>query len=937
MTPRSTGTSLAEGVQPSINQQSAPDQHLKVLRIKTFGGLSLERDGVRIEGTSPRRAALLAVLAAAGPRGVTRDRLLLLLWPDSTEERARHNLAQLVYATQKALGAEVLESAGAEVRLAASVGSDVAEFHDAEGRRDWERMVTLYEGPFLDGFVLPDAVEFDQWAEGQRARLNTAALAAMEQRARAAKGDEAVGWWRRLVGIEPLATRYAVGLAEALVQAGNPGAAARHLREHQRLLRSEVGAAPPPELQRLLDAIGRSSPAVDARGAEVAAPAPASPVAGTDPGVPVPASPAPARARGRRWMTPVAAVVVAVTAVGAWWVNQAPARQLVGGEMVVLADVENLTPDSTIGPALRVAAAVSLQQSPGFSLYPRSRLAASLTRMGRPATDTVLSEDLARELARREGGRVVVVFQAAPVGQELLLAVRLVDPLDGRVLASRGRQVAVTEVIEGVDRLGAWVRRQLGDAGRPPRPLPLVTTASVAALEAFADAEAAVLGGRWDDVRTSFERALATDTGFAMAMRGLGEYYRAVNEVPEALRWLRAAAERKDRLTEQEAIAVRASVAQVEGRSADLVAAAGELATRFPSSTNWAWLGEALRQNRQYPEAVAAYEKAVDLAPASAYAQLGLAIARKSQGDLRGALDAYAAVFRIDSMILLRDFQNLQWGETHVLVGDLAQAEAVFRKMTAVPSAADRARGYRALAYLAIYRGRFAEAAEHLATAIPLHPKGSLSEYRDWALLADVELTRGRTTAARAALDRAWEIFRSRDLQAAAVMFGGHQMVRAGLESRARTMLDTLRQRAALRPNFQQDQESLAILTADLALSLGDLRGAEAALAGRRFADYRQLGWSLAAEVLTAREQHDSALARWREVFEARRFGDEMQLDWLRGFQGLAAAAERAGDSATARATWSALLEQWKDGDPDLPPLVAARRELLRLQGAGGR
>lgn len=936
MTPRSTGTSLEEEVQPSITRQSAPDQRLKVLRIKTFGGLSLERDGVRIEGTSPRRAALLAILAAAGPRGVTRDRLLLLLWPDSTEERARHNLAQLVYATQKALGAEVLESVGADVRLSASVGSDVAEFQDAEGRRDWERMVTLYEGPFLDGFVLPDAVEFDQWAEGQRARLNTAALAAMEHRARAAKGDEAVGWWRRLVGIEPLATRYAVGLAEALVQAGNPGAAARHLREHQRLLRSEVGAAPPPELQRLLDAIGRSSPAVDARGVEVAAPAPASPVAGTDPSPPVQA-PAPARARSRRWVTPVAAVAVAVTAVGAWWVKQAPARQLVGGEMVVLADVENLTRDSTIGPALRVAAGVSLQQSPGFSLYPRSRLAASLARMGRRASDTVLTEDLARELARREGGRVVVVFQAAPLGQELLLAVRLVDPQDGRVLASRSRQVAATEVIEGVDRLGAWVRRQLGDAGRPPRPLPLVTTASVAALEAFADADAALLGGRWEDVRTSLERALATDTGFAMAMRGLGEYYRAINRVPQALHWLRAAAERKDRLTEQEQIAIRASLAQIEGRTADLVAATGELATRFPSPTNWAWLGEALRQNRQYSEAVAAYEKAVDLAPASANARLGLAIARKSQGDLRGALDAYAAVFRIDSMILLRDFQNLQWGETHVLVGDLAQAEAVFRKMTAVPSAADRARGYRALAYLAIYRGRFAEAAEHLATAIPLHPKGGLSEYRDWALLADVELTRGRTAAARAALDRAWEIFRSRDLQAAAVMFGGHQMVRAGLESRAQTMLDTLRQRAALRPNFQQDQESLAILTADLALSLGDLRGAEAALAGRRFADYRQLGWSLAAEVLTAQERHDSALARWREVVEARRFGDEMQLDWLRGFQGLAAAAERAGDPATARATWSALLEQWKDGDPDLPPLVAARRELLRLQGAGGR
>jgi DNA-binding SARP family transcriptional activator len=60
-----------------------------VLRLRTFGGLSLESDHgpIRGAGGQRRRLGLLAVLAEAGERGLTRDKLIGLLWPEVDETR----------------------------------------------------------------------------------------------------------------------------------------------------------------------------------------------------------------------------------------------------------------------------------------------------------------------------------------------------------------------------------------------------------------------------------------------------------------------------------------------------------------------------------------------------------------------------------------------------------------------------------------------------------------------------------------------------------------------------------------------------------------------------------------------------------------------------------------------------------------------------------
>ena len=63
------------------------------------------RDGVAVSGAAaqPRRLALLAILAAAGDTGVSRDKLLALLWPESDADSARHALSQLLFLVRRDL------------------------------------------------------------------------------------------------------------------------------------------------------------------------------------------------------------------------------------------------------------------------------------------------------------------------------------------------------------------------------------------------------------------------------------------------------------------------------------------------------------------------------------------------------------------------------------------------------------------------------------------------------------------------------------------------------------------------------------------------------------------------------------------------------------------------------------------------------------------
>jgi Tol biopolymer transport system component/DNA-binding SARP family transcriptional activator len=233
-----------------------------VLRFKTLGQAYLERDGTRVAGAAsqPRRLALLAIIAAAGSRGVSRDRLIGLLWLDTDEEKARKGLNQALYALRHEIGSDDAIHGTRDLVLAPElVKCDIAEFRAAFTAGDLERAVGVYEGQFLDGFHLPAAAGFERWLEGERSGLARDHATALERLARRAEDrhDEAqaVDWWRRLASLDPLDGKTTLRLMEALVRCGDRAGALKQARIYEALLSQELELPPDHDVIALADRI----------------------------------------------------------------------------------------------------------------------------------------------------------------------------------------------------------------------------------------------------------------------------------------------------------------------------------------------------------------------------------------------------------------------------------------------------------------------------------------------------------------------------------------------------------------------------------------------------------------------------------------------------------------------------------------------------------
>ncbi|MGD8279347.1 MAG: AAA family ATPase, partial [Gemmatimonadota bacterium] len=239
-----------------------------MLRIRLFGGASIEAEDGPLSGPAAQRhrLALLALLAVAWPAGVSRDKLIASLWPERDARRARNLLSQAVHAVRKALGEEVVTSAGDELRFDREVvACDLLQFRAALAVGDDARAADLKRGPFLDGFFLPDAPGFEHWLDEQRARIAREHARALERLATGAEercdSRSAAEWWHRLLELDPYSARAVIRLMDALASAGDRAEAIRLADAHGSLVRSEFGAEPNPDVVALADRLRRGKEA----------------------------------------------------------------------------------------------------------------------------------------------------------------------------------------------------------------------------------------------------------------------------------------------------------------------------------------------------------------------------------------------------------------------------------------------------------------------------------------------------------------------------------------------------------------------------------------------------------------------------------------------------------------------------------------------------
>jgi DNA-binding SARP family transcriptional activator len=355
-----------------------------MLRVYTFGRPHVRGSEGLVSGSAgqPRRLAILALLATAGEQGLTREKVMAYLWPEAEEDRARRSLNQAIYALRQDLGSEDALLGTRDLRLNRErVSSDLAEFEQAlaEGRR--EDAAVLYTGPFLDGFHLPGAPEFESWVEEERAELarNFADLLAQLGRRAEERGDHeaAVRWWRRLAAQDPLNARVAKVLMQALVAAGDRPGALQHARIYEALVEQELDLPPDREVIAFADELKRAEAANGAseQHAPVVVPAPALDV--IPPPTELPATPPPEQRSAALEVTPstpapppIAATAPASTgrshrrAARSAAVAVVLAGALMGG-LLVLRD--GAPPSLVPGTTRRVAFADALELHPAIS------------------------------------------------------------------------------------------------------------------------------------------------------------------------------------------------------------------------------------------------------------------------------------------------------------------------------------------------------------------------------------------------------------------------------------------------------------------------------------------------------------------------------------------------------------------------------------------
>ncbi|MGH2901761.1 MAG: AfsR/SARP family transcriptional regulator, partial [Solirubrobacteraceae bacterium] len=239
-----------------------------MLTLRTFGAVYVSgADGAPMGGPAAQKRllALLAVLAAVGDAGMSRDRLVALLWPESEPERARHALTQTLYHARRALDCDDLfVLSGGDIRLNRSrLASDVDQFDARIRAGEHEAAMAVHAGDFLDGFFLSSVAEFEQWTSAQRLRLNEAAVRASDHLGAAAENAHdwarAIEWRKRMLVLDPLSAVSTTKLMNAMAAAGDRTGALNQARVYAALLREQLDLEPDPIVTRLVEHL-RSTP-----------------------------------------------------------------------------------------------------------------------------------------------------------------------------------------------------------------------------------------------------------------------------------------------------------------------------------------------------------------------------------------------------------------------------------------------------------------------------------------------------------------------------------------------------------------------------------------------------------------------------------------------------------------------------------------------------
>jgi eukaryotic-like serine/threonine-protein kinase len=642
-----------------------------------------------------------------------------------------------------------------------------------------------------------------------------------------------------------------------------------------------------------------------------------------------------------RWQLLLCLAVVLTLAIGGgglYWRSRAPVK-LTEKDTLLLTDFENKTEDPIFDGTLREGLAVQLQQSPFLTLLPGPEVRRTLQLMER-APDVRITPEMGREICEREGLKAYISGKIAPMGSHYVLTLVAADGHSGAMLAHEQVEAESKEQVLGaLSQAATQLRKQLGESlssvEKYDTPVEQATTHSLEALQAYSS------GYRTKDEKGDeaavpfFERAVQLDPKFAMAYALLGTSYENLGERSRGAELIGRAYELSERVSEREKF-------YIDSYYFDLVT--GDLDKARKVYEQWAQvypredkplgnLGLLYGYLGQYENGLVKTRDALFLHPGSSlrYGNLVQNYLRLDRLSDAKSTAREAQLKKLDSPFLCLYLYQIAFLENEP--SGMAQ-QVVWA--AGKPGVEDILLAVEADS--AAYSGRLKKAQEFdreaAAAARRVGENETAAGYEADAALREALF--GNPAAVPLHVQAAMVLStNARDVEFATAL----ALALSGEVVRAQTLVDSLAK------SFPQDTivkfNYLPTIRAQLAVDHHDFSKAIEALDIAAPFEFGQPGDAsfmpalypvyVRGETYLAARQGREAAAEFEKILNHRGVVTNEPIGAL-AHLGLARAYVMQGDSVKARAAYQDFLSLWKEADPEIPILIAAKSESARLQ-----
>ena len=640
------------------------------------------------------------------------------------------------------------------------------------------------------------------------------------------------------------------------------------------------------------------------------------------------------RAAPRHWLAIASLVTVVVaTFVAGVYLHFHHASVLTEKDTIVLADFRNTTGDGVLDDTLRQGLAVQLEQSPFLNLISDERIQHTLSLMGQPS-NARLTPTIAHDLCRRTNSAAVIDGSISRLGNEYVIGLDAVSCGTGQSLAREQVQLARKEdVLNSLSHASTSLRKKLGESlssiQKFDMPLEEVSTSSLEALQAYSLGWKALYKTEdFDNARSLFQRAIRLDPNFAMAHAGLGWSLLPGDAGQEETK---KAYELRQRVSERERFYIEYHYYATITGNLDKLREISELwVLTFPRDAlarstlgaSYLNLGQDNKSVRELSEAIA-----LDPTDPASYGKLVVAYQR-----LNRLAEARATI----NMAQEKAHYPLYWHLPLYYLAFLESDEAGMAQEIAESSGKEPWEGILlqfGASHTAAYRGKLRKARElsRQAMASAGSPGSGVRSQADTAI---TEALFGNVKEAQRQAREALSAVKRQDFQwpkAEALGFAGEALALSGNSSQAQLVAADLNKR------FPEDtivqQIFLPLIRAQIALNNHDPSTAIQVL---RTSVAYELGSALYPAYVRglaylAANQGVEAGVEFQKILDHRGVVVNDPIGAL-AHLGLARAYALRGDTAKAKAAYQDFLTLWKDADPDIPILIAAKSEYAKLQ-----